>query len=122
MWLPRRWLTYASNELAPSSSRIEKFRSQPGQKIPQWVREYQRRIREARAEYLLLKEQGEPEEAEPGQGEVQMRDPSQDLVQDQLSDLAQQIEHVIEACNQEKGILEDEFGSVNDGIHILESR
>ena len=51
-----------------------------------------------------------------------MRDPSQDLVQDQLSDLAQQIEHVIEACNQEKGILEDEFGSVNDGIHILESR
>ncbi|KAF8537901.1 hypothetical protein BDD12DRAFT_806559 [Trichophaea hybrida] len=47
---------------------------------------------------------------------------SPDIVHDQLLELEQQIKHVIEACNQGKGILEEEFKSGNDGIQILESR
>jgi hypothetical protein len=48
---------------------------------------------------LLLKEQEEPEEALEGQGKVQMSEANPDLVQKQLSELAQQIVRVIEACH-----------------------
>jgi hypothetical protein len=44
---------------------------------------------------LLLKEQEEPQEAEEGQGEIQMTDANSDLVQRQFLDLAKQIVHVI---------------------------
>jgi predicted nucleic acid-binding Zn-ribbon protein len=44
------------------------------------------------------------------------------LVQKQLSELAQQIVYVIEACNEEMDILEESFDSVKDGILIMESR
>ena len=43
-------------------------------------------------------------------------------MQEQLSELAQQIVHVIEACNKEKDVLEEEFNSVRNGIVIMESR
>jgi hypothetical protein len=46
---------------------------------------------------MLLKEQEGPAEALEGQGEVQMSEANPDLVQKQLSELAQQIVHVIEA-------------------------
>jgi len=39
-----------------------------------------------------------------------------------MSELVQRIDHVIEACNKEKGISEEQFRSVDDGIQILESR
>jgi predicted nucleic acid-binding Zn-ribbon protein len=71
---------------------------------------------------LLLKEQEELEEALEGQGEVQMSEANPDLVQEQLSELAQQIVHVIEACNEGKDILEEDFDSVRNGIMIMESR
>jgi len=71
---------------------------------------------------LLLKEQEEPEEALEGQGEIQMSEANSDLVQEQLSELAQQIVHVIEACNEEKDILKEDFDSVKNGIMIMESR
>jgi len=71
---------------------------------------------------LLLKEQEEPEEASEGQGEIQMSEANPDLVQEQLSELAQQIVHVIEACNEEKDILKEDFDSVKNGILIMESR
>jgi len=51
-----------------------------------------------------------------------MLEPNTDFVQEQLSELAQQIIHVIEACNEEKDILEEEFDSVRNGIVIMESR
>jgi len=71
---------------------------------------------------LLLREQEEPEEALEGQGEIQMLEANPDLVQKQLSELAQQIVHVIEACNEEKDILKEDFDSVRNGILIMESR
>jgi hypothetical protein len=71
---------------------------------------------------LLLKEQEEPEEAAEGQGEIQMTEANSDLVQKQLSELAQHIVHVIDACNEEKDILEEYFDSVKNGILIMESR
>jgi len=51
-----------------------------------------------------------------------MLEPNTDLVQKRLSELAQQIVHVIEACNEEKDVLEEEFDSVKNGIVIMESR
>ena len=50
-----------------------------------------------------------------------MTEANTDLVQKQFSELAQQIVHVIKACNEEKDILEEEFGSVKNGIMIMES-
>ena len=43
-------------------------------------------------------------------------------MQEQLSELAQQIVHVIEACYEEKDVLEGEFDSVKNGIVVMESR
>jgi hypothetical protein len=71
---------------------------------------------------LLLKEQEEPEKALEGQGEVEMTEANTDLVQKQLSELGQQIIHVIEACDEEKNLLEEDFDSVKNGIIIMESR
>jgi len=51
-----------------------------------------------------------------------MSDPTTDLVQKQLSELVQQIDHVIKACNEEKYILEEDFDTVKNGIVIMESR
>jgi uncharacterized protein Yka (UPF0111/DUF47 family) len=56
--------------------------------IPEWCLEYQRRIEAARRDYLLLKDQAEPEEAHECQGEVEMTEASTDLVQEQLSEVA----------------------------------
>jgi hypothetical protein len=113
---------FTSKALAPSSSRVEKPRSPVARPIPGWCLEFQRRIEAARRDYLLLKEQEEPEQALEGQGEIQMTEANSDLVQKQLSELAQQIVHVIEACNEEKDILEEDFDSVRNGILIMESR
>jgi len=122
MAVPRRRLTFGSNVLGPSSLRAEKPRSPTNRVIPQWCLEYQKRIKDAQRDYLLLKEQEEPEEAPEGQGEVDMLEPSTDLVHKQLSELAQQINHVIAACNEEKDLLKEDFDSVKNGILIMESR
>lgn len=63
-----------------------------------------------------------PEEAEEGQGELEMPDANSGLVQRQLSELAQQIIHFILACNEEKDVLEEEFDSLKNVITILDSR
>lgn len=85
MAVRRRRLIYTTKALAPCSSRIEKPRSPAIRVIPEWFLEYQRRIEAAWKDYLLIKEQEEPEEAKEGQGEVDMTEVSNDLVQKQLS-------------------------------------
>jgi hypothetical protein len=104
------------------SHRIEKSssaRSPRAQEIPQWCRNYQLRIEAAREQLRQIKEAGEPEEAELGLGEVEM---NQDRVKQQLEGLTQQMVHIIEACNSKKGIIEEEFLSVNQDLQILEGR
>jgi len=104
------------------SHRIEKSnsaRSPRAQEIPQWCRNYQLRIEAAREQLKPIKEAGEPEEAQLGLGEIEM---NQDPVKQQLDGLTQQMVHIIEACNSEKGIIEEEFLSVNQDIQILEGR
>jgi hypothetical protein len=118
----RRRLTSGSKALACSGSRVEKPRSSVGRAIPEWWLGYQRRIEAARRDYLLLKSQEEPKEAPSGQGDVEMTEANTDLVQRQLSELAQQIVHVIQAGNEEKDILEEDFDSVKNGKIIIESR
>jgi len=72
---------------------------------------------------MLLKEQEEDAEpAEEGQGELEMPDVNQNLVRRQLSELEQQVEHVVNACNAEKDVIEEEFETVRNGIEILEAR
>jgi hypothetical protein len=51
-----------------------------------------------------------------------MDKPNTDLVQIQLSELAQQIVHVIQACNEEQDILEEDFDSLKNGIITMESQ
>jgi len=77
------------------------------------------RIEAVRDQPKQIKEAGEPEEAELGLGEVEM---NQDPVKQQLEGLTQQMFHIIEACNSEKGIIEEEFLSVNQDLQILEGR
>jgi hypothetical protein len=70
---------------------------------------------------LATQRQEEPEEVESGQGEVEMTEWSTNLMQKQLSELAQQIVLVIQACNEEKDILEEDFASVRNGILNMKS-
>jgi hypothetical protein len=70
---------------------------------------------------LATQRQEEPEEVESGQGEVEMTEWSTNLMQKQLSELAQQIVLVIQACNEGKDILEEDFASVRNGILIVKS-
>jgi len=122
MAFPRRRLTLSTKTSTHRSHRIEKSssaRSPRAQEIPQWCLNYQLRIEAAREQLKQIKEAGEPEEAELGLGEVEM---NQDPVKQQLEGLTQQMVHIIEACNSEKGIIEEEFLSVNQDIQILEGR
>jgi Xaa-Pro aminopeptidase len=86
------------------------------------VREYQRRIEQARLEYQQMRAIEAPEEAELGQGELEMQDVSSSLVQKRLSELEWEVGYIIEACNEEKEVLEDAFDSVQSNIKILETR
>jgi len=106
----------------PVSSNIEKPQSPAPREVPIWVQQYQNRLEEAQREYLLLKSHKEPEKAQEEHGEVQMSEANSDLVQDQLSELAQHVMHVIRVYNQEKEITEDDFELVKNNIQILETR
>jgi hypothetical protein len=122
MAFPRRRLTLSTEISTLRSHRIEKSssaRSPRPQEIPQWCRNYQLRIEAAREQLKQIKEAGEPEEAQLGLGEVEM---NQDPVKQQLEGLTQQMVHIIEACNSEKGVIEEEFLSVNQDLQILEGR
>jgi hypothetical protein len=122
MTFPRRRLTLSTEISTLRSHRIEKSssaRSPRAQEIPQWCRNYQMRIEAAREQLKQIKEAGEPEEAQLGLGEVEM---NQDPVKQQLEGLTQQMVHIIEACNSEKGIIDEEFLSVNQDLQILEGR
>jgi hypothetical protein len=123
MAIPRRRLTFSTGTSTHRSLRIEKTssaRSPRPQEIPEWCRNYQLRIEAAREQLKQIKEAGEPEQAELGLGEIEMR--QADPVQQQLQGLTQQMVHIIEACNSEKEVLEEEFLSVHQEIQILEGR
>jgi len=77
--------------------------------VPSWCQNYQSRLLEAQNQYQLLKEQEELDEAELGIEEVAMRDQPRDVVQEQLARLAQQLMHIVEACNTENGTIMDRF-------------
>jgi len=111
-----------SKVLASSNSCVETPPSPAANKIPEWCLEYQRRIEAAQREDLLLTNHEEPGEPEAGQGEFQMSKVNTNIVQNQSLELAQQVMHVIQACNQEKDILENTFNSVCNDINILETR
>jgi hypothetical protein len=53
-------------------------------------------------------------ETEGGQGEIVMTEAKSDLVHSQLWELTQQILHVIQACNEEKEVLKEEFDLVRN--------
>ena len=69
-----------------------------------------------------MKEQEELNKAASGQGKGEMRQADSDVVQQQLSDLAQLVIHVIQALKEEKDVLEEQFESRKSGILIVASR
>lgn len=76
----------------------------------------------AQKDYLHLNLQDEPEETQEGQAEVEVTKANRDIVQRQLPELVQQTIHGIEACNEAKDVVEEEFESVNNRILLMESR
>jgi hypothetical protein len=108
--------------LALSGSRAEKLQSPAATEIPVWVQDYQKRMEQARLEYQQLKAIEFPDEAEHGQGELHMADANSNLVQKQLSELAQQVVNIMQACKEEKEVLEDEFESLQANIQIPDTR
>jgi hypothetical protein len=73
------------------------------------VQGYQCRIEQARLQYHQTKSSEYTQEADEGQGEIEMLDANFNLVQNQLSELRQQVVHIVQACNEEKEILQDKF-------------
>jgi len=123
MATPRRRLTYLSEASQKPSSRVEKrssVKSAAARALPEWCRKYQQRLEAAAEEIRLIKEYGEPEEAIEGLGEVEMAE--SDPVRTKLQELTQQMVHVVQACNEEKGLIEDEFVAVRQDLEILETQ
>jgi len=63
-----------------------------------------------------------PGEAEECHGELKIPDANSNLIQRQLSELAQEVVHIVQACNEEIEMLRDEFESVWANIEIPGSR
>jgi hypothetical protein len=63
-----------------------------------------------------------PEEAEEGQGELELSDAYSNLVQRQLSEYAQQVVHLVQGYNEEQDIVEEEFKSVKANRGLLDTR
>jgi len=121
MATPRRSLTYLSEASQKASCRIEKRsldKSPAVRALPEWCQKYQQRLEAAAEEIRLTKEHGEPEEPIPGLGEVEMAE--SDPVRTKLQELTQQMIHVVQACNEEKGLIEDEFVAVRQHLELLE--
>jgi hypothetical protein len=98
--------------LVLSGSQVEKPQSLAAKQVLVWVQEYQCRIEQARLNHQLIKAQQYPDEAEEGQGEHEIPDANSNLDQRHLSELAQQVVHMVQACNEENKFLEEEFESV----------
>lgn len=61
---------------------------------------------------LLTEQENKPSPAAQGQGELEMTDVNQHLVQKELSELEDQVSNVILGCNEEKELIEEEFERV----------
>jgi len=123
MATPRRRVTVSTGTATLRSLRVEKpssSKSPSSQEIPEWCQNYQRRIQAAKKQLKQIKEQGVPAEAQLGLAEVEMF--QADPVQQQVQGLTQQMVHIIEACNSEKEVIDEEFLSVHQEIQILEGR
>jgi hypothetical protein len=69
---------------------------------------------------MKTKRTGEPKEVQFGFGEDKKG--QDDPVQQQLQGLMQHMEYIIEVCNSEKEVTDEEFLSVHQEIHILEGQ
>jgi len=108
--------------MAPRVGRIEGSRSPAGLDYPKNCQQFRSSIEVAQREYMRLNCQQESDEAPSGQWDVDLTETNTDLVQRQLSELAQQIIHVILACHKENDILEEESDILKNGLMIRESR
>jgi len=105
------------------SSKVEKRssdKSPAARAVREWCQRYQQRLEAAAEEIRLIKEHGEPEEAIEGLGEVEMVE--SDPVRTKLQELTQQMVHVVQACNEEKELIEDEFVAVRQDLELLETQ
>jgi len=115
-------MKWKSSAFAPNGSQVKEPRSPAAKEVPAWVLEYQRRIEQARRQHQETWATEYPDEAEQGLGELEMQVKNPNLVQTQLSELVQLVVDIVQACNEEKELLEDEFESVQANIKILEIR
>lgn len=84
------------------------------------VPELSTRLQAAAEEIRLIKENGEPDDTKLGLGEVEMQE--QDQLQSNLQNLTQRMVHVVQACNEENGLLQDEFIAVPYHSEIWETQ
>jgi hypothetical protein len=120
---PRRKLTYLSATFHQKSSRVEKRSSDKSPAVrvlPEWCQKYQQRLEAAAEEIRLIRENGEAEEPLAGLGEVKMAE--LDPVRTKLQELMQQMVQVVQACNEEKELIEDEFVAVRQDLELLETQ
>lgn len=88
--------------------------------ISAWCRGYELTLEAAGKQVRLLRENGELEEAEEGLGQIQMWE--QDQVQTMLQELTQQMVHLVQAWNEEKGLIEEEFAAGQQDLELLEAQ
>jgi len=123
MAAPRCRLTYLSAASQQKSSRIEKRssdKSPAARVVPERCQRYQQRLESASEEIRLIREHEKPAEAIEGLGEVEMAE--SDLVTTKLQELIQQMVHVVQACNEEKELIEDEFVAIRQDLEFLETQ
>jgi hypothetical protein len=121
MATPRRRLTYLSAASHERNTGVEKRRSDKSpavRTVPEWCQKYQQRLEAAAEEIRLIRENGEPEETVEGLGEFEMAESNP--VKAKVQEISLQMVHVVQACNEEKELIEDEFVAVRQDLEMLE--
>ena len=104
----RRRLTFGAGQLAPTSSGVAKSK-QPSRPLPEWARRLQEQYEQSKRQYLNSREQSGPDE------DTEMID----TVQVQVNRLDLEMQRLVEACNNEKEAIEEEFEDVRLGCQLF---
>ena len=105
MATPRRRLTFGAGRLAPVSTAITKSTASASRPLPDWVQKIQNHYQQTRQRYQAMISEEDTEMT--------------DSVQTRVSRLDQEIQNLINCCNNEREVIEIEFDDVKRDCEIF---
>ena len=105
MAAPRRRLTFGADRLAAVSTAISKPTSAASKPLPEWVKKIQEQYQRSKQQYQQLTADEDTEMT--------------DSVQTRVDRIDQEIQNLVNCCNSEKRVIEEEFDDVRRDCEIF---